>query len=111
MRRVRRKLRSTFCVSLQHHGDDAHTHQVSQPSSSAIGPSPSVLAVPDSGHASQIVTNPPPSGFFAGSSNVDASHGVFTDASVTVAGDLHIKVKMNVRSNGMISRMIANRSV
>jgi hypothetical protein len=32
------------------------------------------------------ITSGPPSGFFAGANNVNASHGVFTD----IAGDLNI---------------------
>jgi hypothetical protein len=38
------------------------------------------------------ITNPLPSGFFPGSTNVDANHGIFTE----IAGNLNIKVKIYV---------------
>jgi hypothetical protein len=49
------------------------------------------------GHDPSQITNPPPSGFFAGASHVDAHNGIFTDASVAIAGDVNISVKIDVR--------------
>jgi hypothetical protein len=80
-----RQLLLALGVDPQAHGDDTPT-QTSQPSSSS-GLMPGSWPAPP-------ITNSPLSGFFAGSTNVNACHGIFTD--VTVTRDLNIKVEMQV---------------
>jgi hypothetical protein len=62
----------------------------SQPSSSAVNPS---YSAPMLGPwSASPTTNPQPFGFFAGSNNVNASHGIPTE----IAGDLNINIEMKV---------------
>jgi hypothetical protein len=88
------QLLSTFGVDLEppSRGDDAPTHQANQSLGSSSTADPSHSApMPGSWPVSPI-TNPSPSGFFAGSNNVIASHSVFTE----IAGDLNIKIEMKI---------------
>jgi hypothetical protein len=101
-------------VDSQPHGGDAHAHKVNQPLSSVAVSSRSVPML-DPRHAS-LMANRRPSGLVAGSNNVNASHGVFTDIAgdqITLTSEVFNRTTLYSPSNRYCSRLIVfqNRSI
>jgi hypothetical protein len=85
--------RSASQVDPQPHGDDAYAHRVNQQPSSVAGSShsPPMLGP----WPASTITNHHPSGFLAGSNNVNIDRSVLTD----IAGDQIINVEIGTIAN------------